>query len=166
VYSDLHRPPDRFDGRSGVTPAKKPSLPWWGRISSRAAKSLSTEVHLSLDARLLFLVMGTANSAGHAYFPDGAEASLDRVMKGTGELRPYGNRHVREVVRKLIDAGALSRHSTRRCLVTTDVLWSTAMVKAPKRACPEHGHQMRWTAWGWSDANDEARLREGVLSTA
>ncbi len=141
-------------------------MPWWGRISSRAARSLSTETDLSLDVRLLFLVMGNANTAGHAYFPDGVEASLDRVRRATGELLPYGDRYVREVTRKLIDAGALSRHSTRRCLVVSDGLWSTGAAKPPKHACPEHGHQMRWTAWGWSDANDEARLQQGRVSTA
>ena len=149
-----------------MTPAKASSLPWWGRISSQAAKQLSTETDLSLDVRLLFLVMGSANTAGHAYFPDGVELHLDRVRRGTGELLPYGDRYVREVVRKLIDAGALSRHSTRRCLVVTDGLWSTGAARPPKRACPEHEHQMRWTAWGWSDANDEARLREGCLRAA
>lgn len=149
-----------------MTPTKEPPLPWWGRISSRAAKRLSTETDLSLDVRLLFLVMGNANTAGHAYFAEGVEVHLDRVRRDTGEVLPYGGRYVREVVRKLIDAGALSRHSSRRCLVVTDSLWSTGAARPPKRACPEHEHQMRWTAWGWSDANDEARLRDGQLSAA
>jgi hypothetical protein len=148
-----------------VTPPRKHGLPW-GRTSNAAARALATDVDLSLDLRLLFLVMGTANTAGHANFPDGVEASLDRLIKGSGELLPYGDRHVREVTRKLIDAGALSMHSTRRCLVVTDGLWSTGTARMPRRACPEHGHQMRWTVWGWSDANDEARLRAGVLSAA
>ncbi len=149
-----------------MTPARKPSLPWWGRTSSAAARALATDVDLSLDLRLLFLVIGTANTAGHANFPDGVEASLDRLRKGSGELLPYGDRHVREVTRKLIDAGALSMHSTRRCLVVTDGLWSTGTASVPRRPCPEHGDQMRWTAWGWRDANDEANLRTGRLSVA
>ncbi len=147
-------------------PVRKPALPWWGRISSGAARTLASDVDLSLDLRLLFLVMGSANTAGHANFPDGVEASLDRLMKGSGELLPYGDRHVRQVTRKLIDAGALSVHSTRRCLVVTDGLWSTGTASVPRRVCPEHGHQMRWTAWVWSDANEEARLRKGALSVA
>ncbi|MBM7806197.1 hypothetical protein JOD57_002034 [Geodermatophilus bullaregiensis] len=147
-----------------MIPDKKPALPWWGRISSRAAGHLSIEADLSLDTRLLFLAIGNANTAGHAYFPEGVERCLSRVDRATGELLPYGERHMRTVIRKLIDAGALSIHSTRRCLVVTDGLWSTGAAKPPRQACPEHGHQKRWTAWGWSDADDEARLRNGVLS--
>jgi hypothetical protein len=140
-------------------------MPRWGRVSSKTARSLATTVGLSLDARLLFLVMGSANSAGHAYFPEGAEGLLDHVDKVTGELVPYGDRYVREVARKLIDAGALSPHSTRRCLVVADGSWSTAL-RIPRAPCPEHDHQMRWTAWGWSDADDEARLSKGAPNAA
>jgi hypothetical protein len=148
-----------------VSPPAHP-MPYWGQVRSRAARNLSTDVDLSLDVRLLFLVIGSANSAGHAHFPEGVETLLDRIDKATGEVVPYGDRYVREVMRKLIDAGALSMHSTRKCLVVTDSLWSTGTLKMPRHSCPEHGHQMRWTAWGWSDANDEARLREGRLSAA
>lgn len=144
---------------------RRGASPWWGRISRRAAADLAQEYELSLDTRLLFLVMGTANAAGHAYFPEGVEASLHRADRTTGELVPYGSRHVREVTRDLIEAGALSPHSTRRCLVMTDALWSTA-VAVPREPCPIHGHQMRWTARGWSDASDEACLRDGRLRVA
>lgn len=138
--------------------------PWWSRISTRAASNLSADHDLSLDTRLMFLAMGTANAAGHAYFPDGVEASLEHVQRRTGHLVPYGSRYVREVTRNLINAGAMSMHSTRRCLVLADGLWSTGAMAAPRKPCPVHGHQMRWTPTGWSDGGSEARFREGILN--
>jgi hypothetical protein len=139
---------------------------WWSRISNRAATRLSEAHDLSLDSRLIFHAMGAANAAGHAFFAQGVEASLERVHRRTGQLAPYGERHVREVIRKLIDAGALSRHSTRRCLVLTDGLWSTGAMPPPRKPCAVHGHQMRWTPRGWSDVANEARLRDGHLTAA
>ncbi len=141
-------------------------MPWWGRIGSKAARSLSCDPDLTLDLRLLFLAIGHANTAGHACFPEGPGGLLNRVDRTTGELAPYGDRYLREIMRKLIDAGALSLHSTLRCLVVTDALWSTGRAKVPKKKCPEHGHQMRWTAYGWSDEDDEERLRSGRLARA
>lgn len=138
----------------------------WGRIGSRSARELSGEAELSLDLRLLLLTMGSANSAGHAYFPDAAESLLTRVNETTGEVTLYGQRRLREVVRALIDAGALSMHSTRRCLVLADGLWSTGTMRVPSTPCPAHQHQMRWTAHGWSDEVDEAKLRGGTPSAA
>lgn len=131
----------------------------WGSLRSRAAQSLSSEVDLSLDIRLLMLAMGSANSAGHAYFAEGVEASVEHVNKKTGELQPYKERHAQQVIRSLIYAGALGAQSTRHCLVLPSELWSTTL-PIPASPCPVHGHQMRWTRHGWSAEEDEERLRE------
>ena len=97
---------------------------------------------LSLHMRLFFLGLQRVSNRGHAPFKAGEIQQLLQSKVG----RPYGEKQIRNEIKRLTKDGLISPLSNIRCLLYPLELISLKTEKKNAAKCDEHGTHSSWSA--------------------
>ncbi len=96
---------------------------------------------LSLHMRLFFLGLQRVSNRGHAPFKAGEIQQLLQTKVGS----PYGEKQIRNEIRRLAKGGLIAPLSNIRCLVYPMELISLKTEKKNAASCDEHGTHSSWS---------------------
>ncbi|RZS89881.1 hypothetical protein EV189_1658 [Motilibacter rhizosphaerae] len=127
----------------------RPTGAQWAKLKGsacvRAAQRQDFEAPLDLSFRIFLLASGLAGPGGHAPLELGRlQQELLRLNRSTGELGPYGERHLRGAISTLVKAELLAPTSSLRCLVLPLTVWDMG-TRYKIQDCPQHGHALAWS---------------------
>ena len=98
---------------------------------------------LSLHMRLFFLGLQRVSNRGHAPFKAGEIQQLLQSKVG----RPYGEKQIRNEIKRLTKDGLISPLSNIRCLLYPMELISLKTEKKNAAKCDEHGTHSSWSGY-------------------
>ena len=114
----------------------------FGRVYLKLSGELAREQFgLRLHMRLFLLGLQRVSNRGHAPFRAGEIAELMVRKEGI----PYSEKHIRNEIQLLANAGLLSPESNIRCLLYPMELISLKTDKKNAAECPEHGTHSSWS---------------------
>ncbi len=96
---------------------------------------------LSLHMRLFFLGLQRVSNRGHAPFKAGEIQQLLQTKVGS----PYGEKQIRNEIKRLANSGLIAPLSNIRCLVYPMELISLKTEKKNAASCDEHGTHSSWS---------------------
>ena len=108
----------------------------------KAGQTAQTSTSLSLHMRLFLLGFQRVSNRGHAPFKSGEIQQLLLTKNGT----PYGEKQIRNEIKRLSKDGALAPTSNIRCLVYPMELISLKTDKKNAANCDEHGTHSSWSS--------------------
>ena len=117
---------------------------------------------LSLHMRLFFLGLQRISNRGHAPFKAGEIQQLLQSKVG----RPYGEKQIRNEIKRLTKDGLISPLSNIRCLLYPMELISLKTEKKNAAKCDEHGTHSSWSGYNndWApDYLPEAPMVEPII---
>ena len=114
----------------------------FARIYLKKAGQFAREADaLSLHMRLFFLGLQRVSNRGHAPFKAGEIQQFLQTKVGS----PYGEKQIRNEIKRLANGGLISPLSNIRCLVYPMELISLKTEKKNAANCDEHGTHSSWS---------------------
>jgi hypothetical protein len=135
----------------------------FGRVYLKLAGTIARQGNgLRLHMRLFFVGLQRVSNRGHAPFKAGELAEL--MVRKDGSL--YSDKHIRNEIAILANAGLLSPESNIRCLLYPMELILLKTEKKNVAECPEHGTHSSWSLYNrdWApDSPPDTQVEEVIV---